>query len=70
VGKLSLPKAPFRFSEADVQVQGRAPLIGEDNERERNAKHANPHAILESVMVDLCEIPHQRNITKMIGRSL
>ncbi|HKV53798.1 MAG TPA: CoA transferase [Candidatus Binataceae bacterium] len=33
VGTLTLPKAPFRFSEADVAVQGSAPLKGEDNER-------------------------------------
>jgi len=32
-GKLTLPKAPFRFSEASVAVRGRAPLMGEDNER-------------------------------------
>jgi CoA:oxalate CoA-transferase len=32
-GKLTLPRAPFRFSEAAVAVRGRAPLMGEDNER-------------------------------------
>jgi crotonobetainyl-CoA:carnitine CoA-transferase CaiB-like acyl-CoA transferase len=32
-GKLTLPRAPFRFSEASVAVRGRAPLMGEDNER-------------------------------------
>jgi CoA:oxalate CoA-transferase len=32
-GKLTLPKAPFRFSGASVAVSGRAPLMGEDNER-------------------------------------
>jgi crotonobetainyl-CoA:carnitine CoA-transferase CaiB-like acyl-CoA transferase len=32
-GKLALPKAPFRFSGASVAVRGRAPLMGEDNER-------------------------------------
>jgi crotonobetainyl-CoA:carnitine CoA-transferase CaiB-like acyl-CoA transferase len=31
-GKLTLPRAPFRFSEASVAVRGRAPLMGEDNE--------------------------------------
>lgn len=31
-GKLRLPKAPFRFSEAAVEVRGHAPLMGEDNE--------------------------------------
>jgi crotonobetainyl-CoA:carnitine CoA-transferase CaiB-like acyl-CoA transferase len=31
-GKIRLPKAPFRFSEAAVEVSGRAPLLGEDNE--------------------------------------
>jgi crotonobetainyl-CoA:carnitine CoA-transferase CaiB-like acyl-CoA transferase len=45
VGKLRLPKAPFRFSEADVQVQGRAPLMGEDNER---------------VLADILEYPKER----------
>lgn len=32
-GKLRLPKAPFRFSETSVKVGGRAPLMGEDNEK-------------------------------------
>jgi CoA:oxalate CoA-transferase len=32
-GKFKLPRAPFRFSEASVAVRGRAPLMGEDNER-------------------------------------
>jgi crotonobetainyl-CoA:carnitine CoA-transferase CaiB-like acyl-CoA transferase len=32
-GKLTLPRAPFRFSHASVAVRGRAPLMGEDNER-------------------------------------
>jgi CoA:oxalate CoA-transferase len=32
-GMLTLPRAPFRFSEASVAVRGRAPLMGEDNER-------------------------------------
>jgi crotonobetainyl-CoA:carnitine CoA-transferase CaiB-like acyl-CoA transferase len=32
-GRLTLPKAPFRFSNAAVEVKGRAPLMGEDNER-------------------------------------
>ena len=32
-GKLTLPRAPFRFSAASVAVRGRAPLMGEDNER-------------------------------------
>jgi crotonobetainyl-CoA:carnitine CoA-transferase CaiB-like acyl-CoA transferase len=31
-GKVTLPKAPFRFSGASVAVCGRAPLMGEDNE--------------------------------------
>jgi CoA:oxalate CoA-transferase len=31
-GKISLPKAPFRFSDAPVEVSGRAPLMGENNE--------------------------------------
>jgi CoA:oxalate CoA-transferase len=31
-GKLELPKAPFRFSEASVAVDRPAPLMGEDNE--------------------------------------
>jgi crotonobetainyl-CoA:carnitine CoA-transferase CaiB-like acyl-CoA transferase len=31
-GKLTLPRAPFRFSDASVAVRGRAPLMGEDNE--------------------------------------
>jgi CoA:oxalate CoA-transferase len=33
VGKLSLPRAPFRFSEASVEVRGPAPMMGEDNEQ-------------------------------------
>jgi CoA:oxalate CoA-transferase len=32
-GKLTLPRAPFRFSGASVAVGGPAPLMGEDNER-------------------------------------
>jgi crotonobetainyl-CoA:carnitine CoA-transferase CaiB-like acyl-CoA transferase len=32
-GKLTLPRAPFRFSGTSVAVRGRAPLMGEDNER-------------------------------------
>jgi crotonobetainyl-CoA:carnitine CoA-transferase CaiB-like acyl-CoA transferase len=32
-GRLTMPRAPFRFSEASVAVRGRAPLMGEDNER-------------------------------------
>jgi CoA:oxalate CoA-transferase len=32
-GKLKLPRAPFRFSQASVGVRGRAPLMGEDNEK-------------------------------------
>jgi crotonobetainyl-CoA:carnitine CoA-transferase CaiB-like acyl-CoA transferase len=32
-GKVTLPKAPFRFSETLVEVRGRAPLMGEDNEK-------------------------------------
>jgi crotonobetainyl-CoA:carnitine CoA-transferase CaiB-like acyl-CoA transferase len=32
-GTVTLPSAPFRFSEASVAVRGRAPLMGEDNER-------------------------------------
>jgi len=32
-GKLTLPRAPFRFSDTSVAVRGRAPLMGEDNER-------------------------------------
>ncbi|MBV8773619.1 MAG: CoA transferase [Deltaproteobacteria bacterium] len=31
-GNVTLPKAPFRFSETSVEVRGRAPLMGEDNE--------------------------------------
>jgi crotonobetainyl-CoA:carnitine CoA-transferase CaiB-like acyl-CoA transferase len=32
IGKLRLPVAPFRFSEAKVEIAGRAPLLGEHNE--------------------------------------
>ena len=32
VGKIRLPVAPFRFSDAKVEIPGRAPLIGEHNE--------------------------------------
>lgn len=32
IGKLRLPVAPFRFSEATVKIPGRAPLLGEHNE--------------------------------------
>jgi crotonobetainyl-CoA:carnitine CoA-transferase CaiB-like acyl-CoA transferase len=32
-GRLQLPRAPFRFSESSVEVRGRAPLMGEDNEK-------------------------------------
>jgi crotonobetainyl-CoA:carnitine CoA-transferase CaiB-like acyl-CoA transferase len=32
IGKLRLPVAPFRFSEAKVEIPGRAPLLGEHNE--------------------------------------
>jgi CoA:oxalate CoA-transferase len=31
-GLLTLPRAPFRFSDADVAVRGPAPQIGQDNE--------------------------------------
>jgi crotonobetainyl-CoA:carnitine CoA-transferase CaiB-like acyl-CoA transferase len=31
-GTITLPRAPFRFSETSVAVRGRAPLMGEDNE--------------------------------------
>jgi crotonobetainyl-CoA:carnitine CoA-transferase CaiB-like acyl-CoA transferase len=30
-GKLTVPKAPFRFSEAEVDVPGPAPRLGEHN---------------------------------------
>jgi crotonobetainyl-CoA:carnitine CoA-transferase CaiB-like acyl-CoA transferase len=32
-GKLKLPKTPFRFSQAAVEVRGHAPLMGEHNEQ-------------------------------------
>jgi crotonobetainyl-CoA:carnitine CoA-transferase CaiB-like acyl-CoA transferase len=32
IGKLRVPVAPFRFSEASVAIPGRAPLLGEHNE--------------------------------------
>jgi len=32
IGKLRLPKAPFRFSDAPVEIAGRAPFLGEHNE--------------------------------------
>jgi crotonobetainyl-CoA:carnitine CoA-transferase CaiB-like acyl-CoA transferase len=45
-GKFSLPKAPFRFSDASVAVRDRAPLMGEDNERIlRDLLHYTPEKI-------------------------
>jgi len=32
-GTLRMPRAPFHFSAAAVEIRGRAPMMGEDNER-------------------------------------
>jgi crotonobetainyl-CoA:carnitine CoA-transferase CaiB-like acyl-CoA transferase len=45
VGKLRLPVAPFRFSNATVAIPGRAPLLGEHN---------------ESVLREILEYPQSR----------
>jgi CoA:oxalate CoA-transferase len=45
-GKLSVPRAPFNFSDASAAVRGRAPLMGEDNETIlRDVLHYAPEKI-------------------------
>jgi crotonobetainyl-CoA:carnitine CoA-transferase CaiB-like acyl-CoA transferase len=47
-GKVRLPKAPFRFSDAAVEIQGHAPLMGEHNEQIlRDVLHYTPERIEE-----------------------
>jgi len=65
-GTLKMPKAPFRFSEAAVEVRGRAPLLGEDNERILAEILHYPKERIEDLTRRgmLCSGPSQRRSTE------